>query len=158
MKASTSCVGVSMYPPMRASPHVKTRLAILPMCSALRVHSPSCASMLTARSRLKIPTASSETRLTAADEAIRGLADEVRAACGGGALAQAHALLERLHREMVFDLEMTDVVPSASEAFALKRGVCCDLCHVFIAAAHRLGIPARYIAGYLQLADGRIDQ
>jgi len=98
------------------------------------------------------------TRLTAADAAIREFAERVRAACVGDALAQAHALLEGLNREMVFDVEMTDVVPSASEAFALKRGVCRDLCHVFIASAHCLGVPARYIAGYLQLADGRVDQ
>jgi transglutaminase-like putative cysteine protease len=99
-----------------------------------------------------------QTRLTAADEAIREFAQRVYAACDGDALAHAHALLEGLNREMVFDLGMTEIVPSASEAFALKRGVCRDLCHVFIAAAHCVGIPARYIAGYLQFADGRIDQ
>jgi transglutaminase-like putative cysteine protease len=98
------------------------------------------------------------TRLTAADEPIREFAENVRGTCAGDALAQTHALLEGLHREMVFDLGMTEMVPSASEAFALKRGVCRDLCHIFLAAAHCLGIPARYIAGYLQLADGRIDQ
>ena len=89
------------------------------------------------------------------DPPIRG---EGATACTGDALAQAHALLQGLNREMVFDVEMTDIVLSASEAFALKRGVCRDLCHVFIAAARCLGVPARYIAGYLQLADGRIDQ
>jgi transglutaminase-like putative cysteine protease len=66
--------------------------------------------------------------------------------------------LEGLHREVAFDLDMTEVVPSASEAFALKRGVCRDHCHIFLAAAHYLGIPARYIAGYLQMADGQIEQ
>jgi len=98
------------------------------------------------------------TPLTAADEAIRDFAERARGGCAGDALAQVHALLEGLHREVVFDVEMTDVVPSASEAFALKRGVCRDLCHIFIATAHHLDIPARYIAGYLQMADGRIDQ
>jgi transglutaminase-like putative cysteine protease len=98
------------------------------------------------------------TPLTASDEAIRDFAERAREGCASDALAQAHALLEGLHREVVFDLEMTDVVPSASEAFALKRGVCRDLCHIFIAAAHHLEIPARYVAGYLQMADGRIDQ
>ncbi len=39
---------------------------------------------------------------------------------------------------------------SAAEAFARKRGVCRDLAHIFIAAAHSLGIPARYVAGYLR--------
>jgi transglutaminase-like putative cysteine protease len=98
------------------------------------------------------------TRLTAVDEAIRDFAERARGRGDGDALAQAHALLEGLHREVAFDLGMTEVVPSASEAFALKRGVCRDHCHIFIAAAHHLDIPARYIAGYLQMADGRIDQ
>jgi transglutaminase-like putative cysteine protease len=98
------------------------------------------------------------TRLTAADDAIREFAQRAYAACEGDALAHAHAVLEGLNREMTFDLGMTEMVPSASEAFALRRGVCRDLCHVFIAAAHCVGIPARYIAGYLQFADGRVDQ
>ena len=98
------------------------------------------------------------TPLTVVDEAIRDFAERARGRCDGDALAQAHALLEGLHREVAFDLEMTDVVPSASEAFALKRGVCRDHCHIFLAAAHYLDIPARYIAGYLQMADGRIEQ
>jgi transglutaminase-like putative cysteine protease len=98
------------------------------------------------------------TPLTAADEAIRDFAERTRAAREGDALAQTHALLEGLHREVTFDVEMTEVVPSAGEAFALKRGVCRDHCHIFLAAARYLGIPARYIAGYLQLADGRIEQ
>ena len=37
----------------------------------------------------------------------------------------------------------------AAETFARKRGVARDLTHMFIGAARRLGIPARYIAGYL---------
>jgi transglutaminase-like putative cysteine protease len=98
------------------------------------------------------------TRLTAVDEAIRDFAERARGRCNGDALAQAHALLEGLHREVAFDLDMTEVVPSASEAFALKRGVCRDHCHIFLAAARYLDIPARYIAGYLQMADGRIEQ
>jgi transglutaminase-like putative cysteine protease len=74
------------------------------------------------------------TRLTAADEAIRDFAERARAGCEGNALAQARALLEALHREVAFDLDMTGVVPSASEAFALKRGVCRDHCHIFLAS------------------------
>jgi transglutaminase-like putative cysteine protease len=98
------------------------------------------------------------TALTATDEAIRDFAEQARGNCEGDALAQAHALLEALHREVAFDVGMTEVVPSASEAFALKRGVCRDHCHIFLAAARHLDIPARYIAGYLQMADGTIEQ
>jgi len=38
--------------------------------------------------------------------------------------------------------------------FKLRRGVCQDLTHIFIAAARRLGIPARYIGGHFFRADG----
>ena len=91
-----------------------------------------------------------ETPLTAPDQAICDFANEVRAARGGDALQQAHAILEWLHNEMTFDLAMTDLLPMASEAFALKRGVCRDQCHIFLAAARHLGIPARYVAGYFR--------
>ena len=42
---------------------------------------------------------------------------------------------------------------TAAEAFALKRGVCQDLSHIFIAAARGLGVPARYISGYFRRSD-----
>ena len=48
--------------------------------------------------------------------------------------------------------------PRRREAFALKRGVCQDLTHVFIAAARSLGIPARYVGGYFHRNDGVIEQ
>ena len=63
-------------------------------------------------------------------------------------------LLERLHGEMTYDLALTNTPMTAAEAFAGKRGVCRDLTHVFIAAAHCLAIPARYVAGYMQIEDG----
>ena len=99
-----------------------------------------------------------ETPLTAPDQAIRDFANEIRAARDGDALAKAHAVLNWLHKEITFDLAMTDLLPTASEAFALKRGVCRDLCHIFLAAARHLGIPARYVAGYLHMADGTVEQ
>ena len=99
-----------------------------------------------------------ETELTRADAAIANFAQEVGIAGGGAALPSLHALLQRLHGEIVYDLALTDTPMSAADAFAGKRGVCRDLTHIFIAAAHCLAIPARYVAGYLQLADGTIDQ
>lgn len=99
-----------------------------------------------------------ETALTHADTALADLAEELRAAAGGAALPSLHALLQRLRAEMTYDLALTDTPMSAAEAFAGKRGVCRDLTHIFIAVAHCLAIPARYVAGYLQLADGTVDQ
>jgi transglutaminase-like putative cysteine protease len=59
---------------------------------------------------------------------------------------------------MVFDTDPTHAATTAPEAFALKRGVCQDLTHVFIAAARNLGIPARYVGGYFCRGDGVSEQ
>ena len=40
----------------------------------------------------------------------------------------------------------------------LKRGVCQDYAHVFIACARHLGIPARYIGGHFLRSDGVVSQ
>jgi transglutaminase-like putative cysteine protease len=69
-----------------------------------------------------------------------------------------HVTLERLHRDMTYDTDPTHVATTAAEAFALRRGVCQDLAHVFIAAARSLGVPARYVGGYFHRDDGVTDQ
>ncbi len=97
-----------------------------------------------------------ETALSAADPAIRAYAEERQRP--GDALSTLHALLDDLARDMVFDKDPTQASTTAAEAFALKRGVCQDFAHVFIAAARHLGIPARYVGGYFLHADGTVDQ
>jgi transglutaminase-like putative cysteine protease len=99
-----------------------------------------------------------ETALTQPDAAIRDLAADVGTAAGGMALDVLHALMRRLHDEIAYDTALTNTPMSAGAALALKRGVCRDLTHIFIAASRCLGFPARYVAGYLQLADGRAEQ
>lgn len=99
-----------------------------------------------------------ETELTAADEAIGAFATEVAGDVAADPLAALHRLLEGVHREATFDTEPTHVATTAREAFALRRGVCQDLSHIFIAAARRLGIPARYVSGYFFRADGIVEQ
>jgi transglutaminase-like putative cysteine protease len=69
-----------------------------------------------------------------------------------------HDLLDRLHAEMTFDNTPTETTTSAAEAFKLKRGVCQDLTHIYIAAARNLAIPARYIGGHFQRDDGVSEQ
>lgn len=60
-----------------------------------------------------------------------------------------HALLSQIHRTVAYDTDATHMLTTAEEAFTAKRGVCQDHAHIFIAAARRLGIPARYVTGYL---------
>jgi transglutaminase-like putative cysteine protease len=94
-----------------------------------------------------------DTSLTRVDPAIRDFAYGIRAAAGGEALAELHTLLDRLHDEMAHESDEAEGAASAAEAFARKRGPSRDVSHIFVAAAHCLGIPARYIGGYCRNDD-----
>lgn len=96
-----------------------------------------------------------ETPLTRTDPALGEFAAKIRA---GDALKTLHALLAGLHAEVTYDTHPTQSTTTASEAFALKRGVCQDLTHIFIAAARSIAIPARYVGGHMRRADGVTDQ
>ncbi len=97
-----------------------------------------------------------ETALTQPDAAIKEFARDQGA--HDSTLALLHALLTRINKEIVFDTDPTHVSTTAAEAFALRRGVCQDMSHVFIACARLLGVPARYVSGYLWHADGTVLQ
>jgi transglutaminase-like putative cysteine protease len=64
-------------------------------------------------------------------------------------LDKGHALMGAIRGRMRFDTEATNSTTSAAEAFAAGHGVCQDFTHVFLAAARQLGMPARYVSGYL---------
>jgi transglutaminase-like putative cysteine protease len=87
-------------------------------------------------------------RYTEADDALEDWAREAFAP-GRPVLDAAQALMERIHAEFTYDGAATDAGTTAIEAFALKRGVCQDFAHVFLAACRALGLPARYVSGYL---------
>ena len=95
-----------------------------------------------------------ETALTQPDAAIAEFAEGVRASAGTESLPLLHELMSALNREMTFDTDPTHPATTAAEAFALRRGVCQDLTHVYIAATRALGIPARYVGGHFHRADG----
>lgn len=99
-----------------------------------------------------------ETPLTQVDDAIAATARGIKADAGPDTLAMLHGIVSRLQNEMTFDPAPTSVITTAYQAFALKRGVCQDFTHIFIAAARQLGIPARYISGYFCRADGVTEQ
>jgi transglutaminase-like putative cysteine protease len=99
-----------------------------------------------------------ETALTTADASLAAFAAACRDAADGNVLGLLHVMLERLHEEMSYDTDPTQVATTAPEAFALKRGVCQDLTHIFIAGSRSLGIPARYVGGYFHRGDGVIEQ
>ncbi|MDP3761037.1 MAG: transglutaminase family protein [Ramlibacter sp.] len=64
-------------------------------------------------------------------------------------LEAARELMERVHADFEYDPEVTDVSTPVLEALELRHGVCQDFAHVMIACLRSLGLPARYVSGYL---------
>lgn len=91
----------------------------------------------------------SETPLTRAGEGVRTLIAGFAEARDADPLGMLHALSARVRERVVYATGHTDVATSAEAALGLGTGVCQDQAHVFIAAARALGVPARYVSGYL---------
>jgi len=72
-------------------------------------------------------------------------------------LATLHELSTLVASSIVYEGGHTDVTTNSEAAIAAGHGVCQDQAHVFIAAARVLGIPARYVSGYLLMND-RVEQ
>jgi transglutaminase-like putative cysteine protease len=64
-------------------------------------------------------------------------------------LSGLHALSAAILTHVPYALDDLDVFASAEDAIARGFGVCQDHAHIFIAAARKLGVPARYVSGYL---------
>jgi transglutaminase-like putative cysteine protease len=64
-------------------------------------------------------------------------------------LAGAMELMNRIHKDFRYDTTVTDVSTPLDKVFEIRAGVCQDLAHVGIAAMRAIGLPARYVSGYL---------
>src|SRR5260370_3925998 len=64
----------------------------------------------------------------------------------------------QLNEYMAFDTGPNNTGTSAIEAVRLKRGVCQDYAHIFIASARSVGVHARFVSGHFFRADGEADQ
>lgn len=68
----------------------------------------------------------------------------------GRPLAQAAiALMRRIHADFEYRAQSTQVDTPVAKAFEQRAGVCQDFAHVMIGACRMLGLPARYVSGYL---------
>jgi transglutaminase-like putative cysteine protease len=61
----------------------------------------------------------------------------------------AHDLMARIHHAMEYDGEATDVNTPPLQALRLGKGVCQDFAHIMVACCRALGLPARYVSGYM---------
>jgi len=63
-------------------------------------------------------------------------------------------LMGYLYNTIEYDATATTIKTTAEEAFDLKRGVCQDYTHIMLSVLRHVGIPARYISGYLYVGQG----
>lgn len=89
-----------------------------------------------------------QTPLTAPPADLAALAREL---AGGttSPCAAALAICERLGDAVSYLPGVTNVKTTASEAWEARAGVCQDIAHITVGALRAVGIPARYVSGYL---------
>lgn len=59
-------------------------------------------------------------------------------------------LTKRIHGDFTFDPKATTVSTPVATVFKTRRGVCQDFAHLQIACLRSIGLPARYVSGYLE--------
>ncbi len=81
----------------------------------------------------------------------RDFADYARASFPPGTplLVGVEALMRRIFAEFKFEPGATDVSTPVTTVFTSRRGVCQDFAHFMISCLRSLGLPARYVSGYL---------
>jgi transglutaminase-like putative cysteine protease len=83
------------------------------------------------------------------------LAKEIGLARGNDPLDTVRRLMTDVHTRFEYSPKSTRVDSPIDDALSSRRGVCQDFAHVLIALVRRLGIPCRYVSGYLfQQPDG----
>jgi transglutaminase-like putative cysteine protease len=87
------------------------------------------------------------TPLTRVDEELSLTARDVVGAAGPA--AGARAIAEWVGEQVEYQPGSTGVRTSAQEAWQLRKGVCQDIAHLSVGMLRSVGIPARYVSGYL---------
>ena len=61
----------------------------------------------------------------------------------------AERLMLAVRSQLVYEKKVTTARTPVGEALRLGRGVCQDFSHLFLAACRGVGLPARYVSGYV---------
>lgn len=69
---------------------------------------------------------------------------------GAPLLVGAADLTRRIFKDFKFDPHATTVATPLEQVWRQRRGVCQDFAHLGIACLRSLGLPARYVSGYLR--------
>ncbi len=101
--------------------------------------------MLAARDGLPPLLFLRDTPFTTLGDASRTLTDKIRPTFDKNLLSGLHALNEAIADNVKYTAGST----TAEEAVVAGSGVCQDHAHIFLTCARSLGVPSRYVSGYL---------
>ena len=82
----------------------------------------------------------------------------VRDIASAPGIPELHALSARICETVTFTLGASEPSWSAEDAISAGKGVCQDHTHIFIACARAMGLPARYVSGYLMLNESTVQE
>lgn len=90
----------------------------------------------------------SSTPLTELHDELTGISEQIRAEAATPSAA-GQAVCSMLKKSLRYEQGATSVHTSAEEAWSEKRGVCQDFSHLAIGMLRAMGVPTRYVSGYL---------
>jgi len=67
-------------------------------------------------------------------------------------LEAAHELTHRIHGDFAYEQGITTVATPLADVLRNRRGVCQDFAHVAVGCIRSIGLPARYVSGYIETA------
>jgi transglutaminase-like putative cysteine protease len=94
-------------------------------------------------------------RQTAALDALKS---ELRLERGNDPLVALRRLMGEVYARFEYSPRSTRVDSPIDEALEARKGVCQDFAHIFLSLVRPLGIPARYVSGYLFHTAGSEDR
>ena len=106
---------------------------------------------------LPLPIYLRDTPLTNSNEEMRTFAAQFKTDVYGQ-IDALESMMHKLLQRVNYLTGATQVTTSATEAFNLGQGVCQDHAHIFISCCRSIGLPARYVSGYLFTSDGSLIQ
>lgn len=124
-------------------PHDEIRIGVEGEVEVMEERSPPPAEALSPLVFLR------ETPLTAADLRLSEFSKELAARAASDPVGTLYTLMERIRAAVRYVQGTTGVQTTAAEVLSQGSGVCQDHSHLFIACCRTLGIPARYVSGYL---------
>lgn len=80
---------------------------------------------------------------------VDALADRFRPSGEEAALEAVQGVMRYIHDNFEYQAEVTTVTSTVADVLAVRKGVCQDFAHLLLAICRGMGVPARYISGYI---------